>query len=449
MRHWPLAVVLLAAVALRVAAAIAYRPALFFSDSWTYALLAFDLGFAPDRPSGYSVVIGALLLPGNSLALVTALQHLAGVATGVLVYALLVRLGVPRLAAVAAAAVILLDSYAISLEQFVMAEAFFTLCLTACVYLTLAAEQRPRNVLAAAALLAAAACMRTLGLFAVPVWLAYVVWRHRPERRLLAAAAVVALGPLFLYASLHAAAGKGFGFSEVGGWALYSRVAPFADCEKSDVPEDTRALCETPQQREGQYPSHYGWDPDSPANLLYKGERKRSNLRLRAFGSAVVRHQPLDYVEAVGSDFLRFFGFGKGDPGFVGNPEPINFPRPADRPYLSPYAERVRQAHFPGYEQRVRAPSESLREYQEIVHIPRWLIGLCTLAGFVALLRRVRNASAIALMLGMSLAMLAGAASVEFQVRYLVPVAPLLVSAGALSLAGLMRRGGDVPASTQ
>ena len=48
----------------------------------------------------------------------------------------------------------------------------------------------------------------------------------------------------------------------------------------------------------------------------------------------------------------------------------------------------------------------------------------------------------------MSLAMLAGAASVEFQVRYLLPVAPLLVSAGALSLAGLVPRSGDVLGDT-
>ena len=54
--HWPLALVLAVAAAVRTGVAIAYWPATFFGDSWAYLGLAFGggnpVGIAPDRPSG-------------------------------------------------------------------------------------------------------------------------------------------------------------------------------------------------------------------------------------------------------------------------------------------------------------------------------------------------------------------------------------------------------------
>src|SRR3954462_9598207 len=100
-RHWPLALVLALAAALRIAAAIAYRPAIFFGDSWAYLDLAYrgdPVGFAPDRPSGYPLLIELLSLAGRSLAVITTAQHVAALAVGVLVYLLSTRIGLPRVA---------------------------------------------------------------------------------------------------------------------------------------------------------------------------------------------------------------------------------------------------------------------------------------------------------------------------------------------------------------
>ena len=136
--HWPLLVVLAIAAAVRVAVAIAYQPAIFFGDSWAYLDLAYGgspVGFAPDRPSGYPLLIDLLSVFGRSLGAITTAQHLAGLLTGVLVYALLVRLRVPRWLATAGAAVVLLDAYAMALEQQILAEAFFTLALAASFFL--------------------------------------------------------------------------------------------------------------------------------------------------------------------------------------------------------------------------------------------------------------------------------------------------------------------------
>ena len=79
--HWPLLVVLAIAAAVRVAVAIAYQPAIFFGDSWAYLDLAYGgspVGFAPDRPSGYPMLIDLLSIFGRSLGAITTAQHLAG-----------------------------------------------------------------------------------------------------------------------------------------------------------------------------------------------------------------------------------------------------------------------------------------------------------------------------------------------------------------------------------
>ena len=149
--HWPLLMVLAIAATVRVAVAIAYKPAIFFGDSWAYLDLAYGgnpVGLAPDRPSGYPLLIDLLSIFGRSLGAITTAQHLAGLLTGVLVYALLLRLRLPRWLATAGAAVVLLDAYAMALEQQILAEAFFTLALAASFFLVVG---RDRGAVALAA----------------------------------------------------------------------------------------------------------------------------------------------------------------------------------------------------------------------------------------------------------------------------------------------------------
>ena len=98
--HRLLVAVLVAAVVLRALVEVAYWPALFYADSWQYVNLAFSktiVAFGVDRPSGYPLLIHLLSAFGRSLAVLTVIQHLAGLATGVLVYALLLHLRCPKL----------------------------------------------------------------------------------------------------------------------------------------------------------------------------------------------------------------------------------------------------------------------------------------------------------------------------------------------------------------
>src|SRR3954467_8266769 len=94
--------------------------------------------FAPLRPSGYPLILKLL----HALPVVTVAQHLAGLAPappvpatcpplgggpapGTLVYATCRHLGVRRWLATVGAAFVALDAWAIALEQYVLAEAFF------------------------------------------------------------------------------------------------------------------------------------------------------------------------------------------------------------------------------------------------------------------------------------------------------------------------------------
>ena len=454
------------AAAERVVVAIAYRPALLFVDSWGYVDVAYrdsPVGFAPERPSGYPLILHLLAVPGRSLLAITTVQHLAGLALGVLVYLLLLRLDVPKVAAAIAVAVVVFDGRAVALEQHVLTEALFTLVLFASLVLAIGRGRRGPGALAASgALLALAITMRSVALFAVPAWIAYVVWAHRRPVPLAAAALALAL-PLVGYAALHAGGdrtrlpGTGqFALSEMDGWFLYAKVAPVADCRGAGVPAAVASLCEPASLRRDDA-DFYLWSPESPARQLFRGgrdkaEQVRDNRLLRRFALAVIRHHPWPYAREVGRDFLRFFR-----PGGGGTDVTVSLPAggPAPRPCgdcdgvaTEPVDSGVRDRWYPGYEPRVHAPAGIARAWHRVTRVPRWLIGLLALVALASLALAIsprfrpslRHRAEMALLLGAALLMLLGdAATTKFWIRYLVPVVPLLTCAGAVGATGLIR----------
>src|SRR6266851_724574 len=90
-RHWLLAILLAAGLALRVLAQIAYRPALLYIDSIKYLYGAYP----GNDPPGYLLVLKPFLTVGN-LDVVAAVQHLLGLGMAVALYLLMRRRGVPR-----------------------------------------------------------------------------------------------------------------------------------------------------------------------------------------------------------------------------------------------------------------------------------------------------------------------------------------------------------------
>ena len=90
-RHWLFGLALAGALALRVLVMLAFRPIMWFGgDSASYLATGLRLIPDPSRVGGYGFMLW-VLRPLHSLALVAAVQHLMGIAIGVLIY-LLARL---------------------------------------------------------------------------------------------------------------------------------------------------------------------------------------------------------------------------------------------------------------------------------------------------------------------------------------------------------------------
>ncbi|HSS90524.1 MAG TPA: phospholipid carrier-dependent glycosyltransferase, partial [Streptosporangiaceae bacterium] len=124
--HWLLTALLAAGLVLRVLAQIAYRPALFYIDSMKYLFGAYP----GNDPPGYQLLIKPVLDVANP-SLVAAFQHVVGLAMAVLLYAVLLRRGVPRWLAALATAPVLLDAYQLQIEQTIMPDVMFEACIVA------------------------------------------------------------------------------------------------------------------------------------------------------------------------------------------------------------------------------------------------------------------------------------------------------------------------------
>ena len=118
-------IVLTPAVLLRLDAELGYRWQVWFNDSFDYVQNAVHFQLDPTRVSGYSMWL-KLLQPFHTYAIVTILQHLMGLAVGVMVYALARhRFRAPAWLATLAAVPVLYDGFEIQLEHLIMADVPF------------------------------------------------------------------------------------------------------------------------------------------------------------------------------------------------------------------------------------------------------------------------------------------------------------------------------------
>ncbi len=434
----------------RLAVAVAYWPGLYYTDSLIYLRLARGgpiVGLTPDRPSGYALLLKLVSWSGHHIAPMILLQHVAGLVTGVILYALLLRLGVKRWLATAAVAVVVLDGYAIALEQEIMPEALFTLALIGSAYLAMTQRRSAIALVSSGALLGAAATMRTVAIFAIPVWAIYVLWTHRRVRLIAAAAVGVAL-PLVVYAGFHYARTDRASLSQAEGWFLYARIGQIGDCRGAHIPASGRALCRRTPRDDSEGPAYFMWKDQSPARRVFGGlnpdphRQERSNQILRRYALAIIRDRPLRYAQMVGADFLRYVTPGVGSrytsDWAVLLPDHRRAPDRAVRA-----APNLRRVYLPA----TRAPVAVVRAYQSVVHTPRWLLAWLALVALscapLSLIRGlvIPRRAEIFLLTGSGLALLLGSvATNDFILRYLLPTVPLLIAGGVAAADGLVFR---------
>lgn len=443
-RHgWFLGVLALG-TALRALAMLGYRPALWFPDTYTYVVTVFRP--RPDlvRPAGYSMFL-KLLEPLHAFAAVTVVQHLLGLATGVLIYRAARR--APRWAATLATVPVLLDAYQIELEHLLVSDTLFMFLVVAAV--ALCATRRPATVAAIGLLLAAATLTRTVGQPLIVVVAAWFVLRRRfkPAVVLLAAALV----PILAYGAWFHATYQRTGLIGANGVFMYARTMSFADCAKMDPPPDLAVLCD-PRPPERRPPSQeYIWAKDSPLVLRPGITFTKENDDLAArFATLAITSQPLDYAASVLTELGRTFTWGRPvypDPEIYAYYQfPVTPPGPPGR-----YPAQVGAEYAKLYEQgaigtRIVEPYAGwLRAYQDLARLPGpVLLGVLLVPPVAAIARRrggrrpgTRPAGAPAWLVPWSVAvvlLVTPAAAAEFDYRYVLPAVPLACLAAALSI---------------
>ncbi|MDX6738477.1 hypothetical protein [Actinocorallia sp. A-T 12471] len=440
-----LAVFALGALARAVAQA-GYRPGLWFNDSFDYVQLALGPFAHPIRPAGYGVFLW-LVQPFGGVAAAVAVQHLLGLASGALVYALLVRRGLPGWGAAPAAAPLLLDGDVIELETLVLSDTLFLFLLIAGLVLVLWPDARPYLPVVGVLALAAATLTRTIGLPVLAIVLAWLAvrWlrtgRDGPGLRVVAAAAVTAALPLGLYAVwFHAENGR-YSLTATDGVFLWGRTAAFARCE--GISPELRYLCPAGEPGERKASSSQVWAPESPIGWRY-GEAfdPEVNADAQRFALQTIAAQPWDYVTTISYDlFVRTFAWHHGD-----HPTPVtarkyDFPEKAEAfpswPVLGGGTPRdVVAAYDPGSAQgtRVVEPWAGIaRGYQKAVSVRGPLLAIIVLVPLAVAVRRRRSPGPVWAVAVLLLAF--PPLTVDFDHRYVVTATPVAALAAGYALA--------------
>lgn len=433
-RSWPIALVIALGIALRGLTLAASGPdSLYLNDSQDYLARAHDLRPDGYHPLGYAVFLHVIEAQQHPL-LLSVLQHVIGLGTGIAIIIAARRLKLPSWGAALAAAPQLLDPYVAVTEQFVIAETVFTALLVAA---TLCAISR--KAIPAGLLIAAATLTRTVALPLVLVVLMVVLARRTTIRRAVPAVAA-ALLPIAAYAGFFANAHGTPGLSQHGGSYLYGRMASFVSCPAAGLPAGASSLCDARPVDQRPQPDFYLWAPQAPLKQLGLGTDARSELSKKT-GDAMLRDDP-------GVWFTSTLGY------LAHYADPIRSARRVDSTLdtflvsdatnTAPPAGNPRLADGYRETKTVRpGPTRILRALQETVWTPVWLLGLCILTGFFGVRRQhpalVRTWAASAMTALVLLAV--PSATVGWDVRFLLPALPFLGLAAACGPAMARRRG--------
>ena len=446
------AILLAAGLILRLIVLLLYQPALVNNaDTPTYVAMANGGLFGdPVRPSGYPMFMIALHAISDDLTFTIAVQHLLGIATALVLYALARRIGAPVWVAAIGAAAVLLPLDQIVLEHVVLSDALFTFVLSVVLYACVRALDDPRPlvgrlatrhlwILGAGLALGFGAWVRGVGAPMVPflvLWLALAIpgraW-ERIGRAALAGTAAVAL--LLVYFALNESRTGTFGLTQSSGWSLYSRVAPFADCRQFTPPAGTEGLCEDSPIGTRFGPDFYGWEAKSPAHKLFVYP-PRGDDQLGAFARQAILHQPRAYAWAVANDTLRYFlpdynTYAYGGPGY----NTLDIQR-HDWPleleisgYLPLYYD---SGELDINEDAIRI----LSEIQDWVRVHPWLMLIAMLTGLAAIVpARGRVRAVLVLLCGAGLLLLViPSATANYNARYAIPGSGPIMLGGAIGL---------------
>ncbi len=420
----------------------AYHPALIFPDSVRY--LQYAHAFADGRwtvdelrQSGYSVlIIPAVML--HAIWLIPLAQHLVGLATAVIVYAVLIRFGAKTWLTAVATIPVLFDPLQLVLEQYVLADTWTVFLIAAALAILVWPRDRQpgwRRVAASGLLLGLAVTFRDEELIMIVPAISYAAVAIRPWRlmaRRLAALAGCFLIPVGGYLGWFAADHGETGFTTFSGAFLYGRVADFASCAGLTLPGYERPLCPTqpPAARNADF---YTWDPQSPQWTFHPPPGMSRDAVVLDFSLRILRHQPLAYAEAVGRDFIYGFSPVRGAGPEHYSPAYLQF-----HPYIlpDPQADTSLRALGFGSPAVRNGPASALTDYGNWFYVPGPVFAAGLILGLAAITTRGRRRAqrnACLLFTASAIAVLVPpAAFATFDWRYQLPQLTLIPVAAVL-----------------
>ena len=451
-RH-PIIWLLVLGLAVRIIVMIVYLPSVMLCfDSIRYARVEPRALFADFwMPAGYPMFLKLLRRITRQLCFTIGIQHLMGLGSGVMLFGSMRKLGASSWMASIPAAVVFLSGDHLYLEHQIMADSFliFLTCagLAAAVY-ALANRLKPVWLSVASVNLALAATARSVGLVLLPILAVCTFMQISGSSRKRAgalAAATLPGGAMFgLYWLGYSIAGGAYlGFCDMGGWNLYSRVAPFADCGKFTPPAGTAILCEKipPAKRPG--PFGYVWDLNSVPRRNF-ALNPQGGEKLGAFARQVIIHQPTDYARAVLFDLARYVNPSIGSQrAYGGQPREILSFGWRDKA-LEEFIVGHMSKKYRGTKVHLRW-QEFLASYQRIFRVNGFM-----LAAFIALTLIGMITARGALKFGVFLFGLTAFAfyivpvlTVSYDFRYGIPAETFIVVSGLLGAIAWQRRGSN------
>ena len=293
LRYRPLLVLLVAVVALRIAVMALYFPGVVLHpDAVSFARVATgESGIFDDpwHPAIYPIFLHSLPLVSHQVWFTIAAQHLLGLLAGTALYLGVTRLGLPRWLGLIPAAVYLFSGDVLFLEHVLLSDqlalALTTLSLSAAIF-GLRPKVDARWLAAAGALATSAWLARSSFVVVVVVVVAAAMLAVSGRRTKAIAAGAAAIGAACVFGlyllAFQVSGGRYLGLWDMKGWNLYARVAPFVQCDRFDVPDRAKVLCEStpPADRPGSffYSSAGGHQPFRPSTRALTSPHKQTGF---------------------------------------------------------------------------------------------------------------------------------------------------------------------------
>jgi hypothetical protein len=390
--NWQFCVVLGVAAVLRIVVMAGYPPAMFFNDSYNYITDAVTRSADIVRPDGYPLFL-VVFEPFRSLALITALQAVMGLAIGAGIYAVLRRRGLPWWGATLPALPVLFDVFEMQLEHMIAADTLFTFCVTAALILLSWWDRPPLAVVAVSGLLIGyATLVRSEGEALAVVLVAGLLARRVGWRRVVAAAIAWVIPVAGYMVWFHAQRGT-YSLTQASGTFLYSRVMSFAECSKMNPPANLRVLCDPRPPQERPSSQEYLWSNQTPLaaltgrNNIYRFTPHIEKLT-RGFAERAIEAQPLDYGRVVAKDVLRTFAWTRTQSNLEGSGSKFRFENtvtPVPSWVTTSAVNRAAAQRYGGPSlgetSAVRPWSTVLQLYQRVVYLRGPLLFLILLLG--------------------------------------------------------------------